>query len=68
MKSKKPKYDPKKDKYPNVWTADKGIPPPSPDEGPTSEKERKPKKYAKGGKVCRGGGKATKGTKFKGVF
>lgn len=28
----------------------------------------KTKKYAKGGKVCRGSGAATRGTKFKGVF
>lgn len=38
------------------------------DEATSGGKEEKPKKYAKGGSVCRGGGAATKGTKFKGVF
>lgn len=39
----KPKPDPRDA---NIFTADKGIQPPSPDEGPT-----KPKKMAKGGSV-----------------
>lgn len=37
-------------------------------QGGKTEKPEKPKKYAKGGKVCRGSGAATRGTKFKGVF